>query len=88
MEKVKVGIVGCGGIANGKHLPSLKKLHNVEFVAFCDIVIEKAKKANQDFADGKALVFEDYHDLINIQKLMLYMFVRQMYHIVKLLVLL
>lgn len=69
MEKVKVGIVGCGGIANGKHLPSLKKLHNVEFVAFCDIVIEKAKKANQDFADGKALVFEDYHDLINIPEI-------------------
>ena len=26
MERiVKVGIIGCGGIANGKHMPSLKK---------------------------------------------------------------
>ena len=29
MREVKVGIIGCGGIANGKHLPSLKKLENV-----------------------------------------------------------
>ena len=36
---VKVGIIGCGGIANGKHMPSLSKLPNVELVAFCDIVI-------------------------------------------------
>ena len=25
-DKIKVGIIGCGGIANGKHLPSLKSL--------------------------------------------------------------
>ncbi len=24
MEKLRIGIVGCGGIANGKHLPALK----------------------------------------------------------------
>lgn len=24
MSKVRVGIVGCGGIANQKHMPSLK----------------------------------------------------------------
>ena len=23
-ERLRIGIVGCGGIANGKHLPSLK----------------------------------------------------------------
>ena len=25
MRKVKVGIVGCGGIANGKHMPDVYK---------------------------------------------------------------
>ena len=25
MRKLKAGIVGCGGIANGKHLPAMKK---------------------------------------------------------------
>lgn len=31
---VKIGIIGCGGIANGKHMPSLKKIKNVQMVAF------------------------------------------------------
>ena len=37
-DKVRVGIIGCGGIANGKHMPSLKKIGEVEMVAFCDII--------------------------------------------------
>ena len=42
MDKVRIGIIGCGGIANGKHMPALKKLSDVEMVAFCDIVEERA----------------------------------------------
>ena len=39
MEKtVKIGIIGCGGIANGKHLPSLSNVDGVELVAFCDLI--------------------------------------------------
>ena len=47
MDKVRIGIIGCGGIANGKHMPSLKKLADVEMVAFCDIIVERAVKARQ-----------------------------------------
>lgn len=28
-EKLRIGIIGCGGIANGKHMPSLAKLPQV-----------------------------------------------------------
>ena len=42
---VKVGIIGCGGIANGKHMPALKQVDGVEMVAFCDIVERKADAA-------------------------------------------
>ena len=50
MSKIyKIGIIGCGGIANGKHMPALKPLENVEMVAFCDIVPERAEKAKKDF---------------------------------------
>ena len=46
MERiVRIGIIGCGGIANGKHMPSLKAVPNVEMVAFCDLILEKAEKA-------------------------------------------
>ena len=40
LKKVKVGVVGCGGIANGKHLPAMKRNGNFEIVAFCDLVEE------------------------------------------------
>ena len=44
---VKIGIIGCGGIANGKHMPSLKKIKNAQMVAFCDIIEERAVKAQR-----------------------------------------
>ena len=63
-EKVKVGIIGCGGIANGKHLPALKQLDNVEIVAFCDIIEEKAQQAAKTFGAPGAKVYKDYKDLL------------------------
>ena len=44
-KKIRVGIIGCGGIANGKHMPSLAKIDKCEMVAFCDIIVERAEKA-------------------------------------------
>ncbi len=39
MDKLKVGIIGCGAIAEMKHFPALvKQKHRVELDAFCDIV--------------------------------------------------
>ena len=63
-EKVRVGIIGCGGIANGKHLPSLAKLNNVEMVAFCDIVEERALKARDKYCIEGAAVYTDYKKLL------------------------
>lgn len=48
MRKLKAGIVGCGGIANGKHLPAMKKSGLYEIVAFCDIIRERAEKAKKN----------------------------------------
>ncbi|EGL14927.1 MULTISPECIES: Gfo/Idh/MocA family oxidoreductase [Paenibacillus] len=63
-QKYRIGIIGCGGIANGKHLPSLAKLPNVELVAFCDIVIERAEKAKEQYGSGDACVYQDYRELL------------------------
>jgi predicted dehydrogenase len=63
-KKLKYGIVGCGGIANQKHLPAIENLEDAQAVAFCDIVSERAEKANHDFAGGKGKVFTDYRELI------------------------
>jgi len=57
--------VGCGGIANQKHMPSIRNLGaEVELTAFCDVVIERAKKANEEFGGGKGFVTADYKELL------------------------
>ena len=63
MKKYKYGIVGCGGITNGKHMPAIAKLDEVEMVAFCDIIPERAEKANKQFGGGKGKVFTDYREM-------------------------
>lgn len=30
-RKVRIGIIGCGGIANGKHMPALKKIEEARW---------------------------------------------------------
>ncbi|BCJ95909.1 Gfo/Idh/MocA family oxidoreductase [Anaerocolumna cellulosilytica] len=64
MEKLKIGIVGCGGIANGKHLPAIKRNGNFEIVAFCDVDSKKAEKAKEEYGVTKAKIYTDYRELI------------------------
>ncbi|WP_436875192.1 Gfo/Idh/MocA family protein [Mammaliicoccus sciuri] len=61
---LNVGIIGCGGIANGKHLPSLQKITEVNIVAFCDIDIDKAQAAAKEYGTENAKVYEDYQSLL------------------------
>lgn len=66
---LKVGIIGCGGIANGKHMPSLKKVKEVEMVAFCDIIEERAEEAAKEFGVEGARVYTDYKVMLEKEKL-------------------
>ena len=61
---VNVGIIGCGGIANGKHMPALSKLNNVNLVAFCDIIVERAEQAAKEYGVEGAKVYKDYKELL------------------------
>ena len=63
-QPLKVGIIGCNGIALGKHLPSLKKLSEVELVAFCDIVESAATLAKEQFGSPMSSVYGDYRELL------------------------
>ncbi len=63
-DMVRIGIIGCGGIANGKHMPALKKLKNVEMVAFCDIIEKKAEAAKEKYGTPDADVYTDYRELL------------------------
>ena len=60
----RVGIIGCGGIATKKHMPSLKKVKNCEMVAFCDVVKERAEESAKEFGIEGAKVYTDYKELL------------------------
>lgn len=62
--KLKIAIVGCGGIANGKHMPSLSRLNNVEMVAFCDLIETKAVEAAKTYGTTNAKIYTDYKELL------------------------
>lgn len=65
MDKVKIGIIGCGGIANQKHFPALKEYPDLyEMVAFCDIIPERAEAACGKYGALCAKVYTDYKELL------------------------
>lgn len=64
-KKLKIGIIGCGGIANQKHFPALSQQKDkAEMVAFCDIEVERAKEACEKYGVEGAKYYEDYHELL------------------------
>ena len=63
--KLQVAVIGCGGIANQKHLPALKaQADKCDMVAFCDTKIERAEKAAAEYGVEGAKVYSDYKELL------------------------
>lgn len=60
---MKIGVIGCGAIANGQHIPAYMKNEKVEIKYFCDIILERAEKAVEEYGCGQAV--SDYRDVIN-----------------------
>ena len=64
MDKVRIGVIGCGGIANGKHMPAEKRNPAAEMVAFCDLIEKRAVKARADYGKPEDKVYTDYRELL------------------------
>lgn len=64
MGTLKLGIVGCGGIANNKHLPSIAEAGGAEVVAFCDLIRDRAEETAKKYGTPDAQIFTDYKELI------------------------
>ena len=60
-KKLRVGIIGSGGIAQSVHMPSYAKDPDVEIVAVCDNREETAKQAAEKFEVPKTYL--DYREL-------------------------
>lgn len=87
MEKLKIAIVGCGGIANQKHMPSIRA--NAEKRRWSLSVISyrrghKRQQKNTGRQTQKFIRITKQCLQITKLKLMLYMFVLQMLHTVRL----
>ena len=63
-KKLRTAIIGCGGIAHGKHMPALKATGVGEMVAFCDIIEERAIEAKELFGNKDSKVYTDYLELL------------------------
>ena len=66
MDKLRVGVVGCGGIANAMHLPSLTAMDDVEIVGCCDVSPERLADRGERF--GIANRYTDYRQLLAEQQ--------------------
>ena len=63
VEKLKIGIIGMGSIANSAHIPAYLLEKRAEIVAVCDIIEERAQKARQKHFKN-ARVYTDYKELL------------------------
>ena len=62
MDRVRLALIGAGGMANAVHYPSLAELPDVEMAGLCDLVEEKLK-ATADRFDIQAR-YLDYKEMI------------------------
>lgn len=68
-DELNVGIIGCGGIAFGKHMPNLQKTGKVQMTGFFDIDPERAEKAKKEFGTADAGIYTDYRALLDDPKI-------------------
>lgn len=64
-NRLRVGIIGCGGLAQGSHIPSLlrmKDTDNVEIVSVCDVY---QKRLDQAAKTTGAKPIKNYHELLD-----------------------
>ena len=61
----KIGIIGLGGIATGKHIPQLQKIPDCKIVALCDIDETRLNTVGDRLNIPAQYRFTDYQELIN-----------------------
>ena len=64
MKAFKIGVIGLGNIANGRHLPEIEKCPNLELTAICDIDEEKLKATAKKYKIDESHCFTDYRELV------------------------
>jgi len=68
-RKLKVGIIGCGAIAEEKYFKALSFIKEAEVIAFCDIIPEKAEKLRLMFGATEGKTYIDYKEMLKDETL-------------------
>lgn len=55
LEKIRIGIIGGGGIVKSRHIPGFRKLNNVIIAGICNRTIESSQKFAKEFNVEKVL---------------------------------
>ena len=66
MDKVRVALIGAGGMANAVHYPSLATFKDAELVAICDLDADKLAKTAAKF--GIPQTFSNYKEMLDKTK--------------------
>lgn len=66
-RKIKIGIIGLGGIATRSHIPALATIQNVEIVAGAEIDSYQAKRTQERF--GIPNVYPNYQEMLDKESL-------------------
>ena len=64
-NRLRVGLIGCGGLSQGSHIPALlrmKETDNVEIAAVCDVY---QKRLDQAAEKTGAKPIKNYHELLS-----------------------
>jgi len=65
MEKIRLGIVGCGGIVSRSHIMGLgRNKDTFEITAVCDVIEERVNRAVEQF-DNKPKGYTDYREMLD-----------------------
>ncbi|GMV95145.1 MAG: hypothetical protein AMXMBFR82_49230 [Candidatus Hydrogenedentota bacterium] len=65
-KRVRVALIGAGGMANGYHYPSLSEMDDVDLAAICDLVPEKAHATAERF--GIRNTYSDYRHMLETER--------------------
>jgi len=66
MRKVKVGLIGAGGIGN-THLQAIAAIEGTQVLAVADPIKERAEEAAKKY--GIPHIYSDYHDLLKMDEI-------------------
>jgi UDP-N-acetylglucosamine 3-dehydrogenase len=62
MEKLRVAVIGCGSIAQHRHLPEYQSNNNVELIAVCDSNEERAQAVAEKYG---VKAYTNYEEVIS-----------------------